>query len=85
MEGDELNEDLKILFKHFLTNEGKYHNVFVTEVSKVKEHIAEHDVPALEVNNSESLIQTETISLMKLGYILSNSAVNLQKNGLCAK
>lgn len=25
------------------------------------------------------------ISLMKLGYILSNIAVNLQKNGLCAK
>lgn len=51
----------------------------------MKEYIAEHDVPALEVNNSESLIQAQTISLMKLGYILSNIAVNLQKNGLCAK
>lgn len=56
MEKDELSEDLKILFGHFMNNEGKYHNVFVREIGKVKEYIAEHDVQ--HVIKSESLIQT---------------------------
>ena len=33
----------------------------------------------------DSLLSSETISLMKFGYILANIALNIQKNGLCVK
>lgn len=36
-------------------------------------------------SNHELLLSKEVVSLMKLGYILANITVNLQKNGLCAK
>jgi hypothetical protein len=83
IEKDELCEDLKILFAHFLSSEKKYHPVFASEVEKVNNYITCHDVQ--EVQITEVIIEPSLISLMKLGYILSNVAVNLQKNGLCAK
>ena len=31
------------------------------------------------------MLESNTVSLMKLGYILANISVNIQKNGFCVK
>ena len=55
------------------------------QLAHIKEYLLEAERKEIVEIDTELLIPSEVVSLMKLGYVLANIAVNIQKNGLCVK
>lgn len=86
---DDQTDNLLILYEKFISQEGMtYHPIFAEELEKVKGLLKsrqEEYEDRLSHKYRKIDNENELVSLMKVGYLVSSIALNLEKNGLCVK